>query len=101
MLAAASALGACGGGGSAGTDAATATGESAAETPAATLAATTSSVVATPLANASFSLRSVGVQQRAPFCLGYAFQRGDVPKGSTVVRMTSHWVAPRASAPSL
>jgi hypothetical protein len=85
MLAAASALGACGGGGNADTTAATVSGASAAETPTTTLPTTTSAVPGTVLANASFSLRSVGVQQRAPFCLGYAFQRGDVPKGSTVV----------------
>jgi hypothetical protein len=87
MLAAASALGACGGG--VVTEAATASAASAAsveETPTTTLPTPTSAVAGgTALANASFSLRSVGVQQRAPFCIGYAFQRGDVPKGSTVV----------------
>jgi hypothetical protein len=83
MLAAASALGACGGG--SGSPAATTPGASAVEPPATTLPTTTVAVPATPIPNASFSLRSSALQQRAPFSLGYAFQRGDVPKGSTVV----------------
>jgi hypothetical protein len=36
------------------------------------------------IANARFTLRSSTTQQAAPFCLGYAFRRGDVPVGRSV-----------------
>lgn len=83
MFAAAGALAACGGGSTASTDKQSGASGSAAPNPPvlASLAATTGSA----LVNASFSLRSAVARTGAPFCLGYAFQRGDVPQGSTVL----------------
>lgn len=54
-------------------------------TPVSTLGTMSSSAAAlAPLANANFTLKSTTAQSRAPYTLGYAFQQGDVPKGSSV-----------------
>lgn len=83
-LAAASALAACGGGGTASADQQSGLAASVAPT-GPVLASLSSTSAGVALANANFSLRSVAVRTRAPFCLGYAFQRGDVPAGTTVL----------------
>jgi hypothetical protein len=88
MLAVAGALTACGGGTGSGTEAAAASGSlaSTSDTTATPVisATTTALATGTPLADANFTLRSASAQSRGPFCLGYSFQRGDVPAGKTV-----------------
>ncbi|WP_166882762.1 hypothetical protein, partial [Massilia mucilaginosa] len=37
-----------------------------------------------PVPNASFTVVSTTGQASAPFCLGFAFRRGDVPAGRTL-----------------
>lgn len=83
-LAVASALSACGAGaGSSGTtSAANATAGGQADTVAAMVTNVTTTT--TPLPNANFTLTSATAQSRAPYTLGYAFQKGDVPAGSSV-----------------
>lgn len=94
MLVASGALTACGGGagGAAGVGAAANLDTTPSSTPAANgdtvLLASSVQAKGTPLPNASFLLRGVGVVKAAPFCLGYAFARGDVPAGSTVASST-------------
>lgn len=93
MLVASGALTACGGGGAGGAVAGAAPDIAPGVTPAPVAEATDSTVLlassaaqvrGTPINNASFILRGAGVVKSAPFCLGYAFARGDVPAGSSV-----------------
>ncbi|SFB74841.1 hypothetical protein SAMN05216204_101233 [Massilia yuzhufengensis] len=82
-MAAVGALTACGGStDSFEADGATSLGEG---TPVTTLSTMSSSAAAlAPLADANFTLKSAAAQARAPYTLGYAFQQGDVPRGSSV-----------------
>ncbi|MES2263025.1 MAG: hypothetical protein V4724_31255 [Pseudomonadota bacterium] len=41
-------------------------------------------VAGVTIASARFTLKSLKAQAAAPYCLGYAFRRGDVPAGNTV-----------------
>jgi hypothetical protein len=95
-LVASTALTACGGGGGA-----TASGVAAAapvapvtsapvtdDTPAGASQLAATAVNGTPVAGASFRLVGATTVKAAPFCLGYAFRKGDVPAGSTVTNAT-------------
>ena len=86
MLAASGVLTACGGGAGAGASA-TAPGAAPADVPAnATLpdAFAATAVAGVPLANATFTVTGTTTARSAPYCLGQAFRRGDVPAKKTV-----------------
>jgi hypothetical protein len=80
-MAVAGALSACGAGAGRSENGADATAASPSNTLAATL---TSTVTSSPLAKANFTLTSATTQSRAPYTLGYAFKKGDIPNGSSV-----------------
>ncbi len=95
-LVASTALTACGGGGGV-----TASGAAAAapvapvtsapvtdDTPAGASQLAATAVNGTAVAGASFRLVGATTVKAAPFCLGYAFRKGDVPAGSTVTNAT-------------
>jgi hypothetical protein len=92
MLVASGALTACGGGGSGGAEAAapTSTAASGVQTPSAgpfdpgTPTPTPTPAPGTPIPDARFSVVSTSGQGTVPFCLGFAFRRGDVPAGRSV-----------------
>ena len=82
MVAASAVLTACGGGAS---QSGAIIDPIAPEAPAAQPDATAAVVVqGQPLPNAVFRLAATATIRSAPYCLGYAFRRGDVPAGSTV-----------------
>lgn len=85
MLAASGVLTACGGGAGADPVPSNAQAGAASAAPADTVIAATVTIspTGTPLPNAVFRLSSA-TTARAPYCLGYAFRRGDVPSGSAV-----------------
>jgi len=105
-LVASTALTACGGGGGATASGAAVAGSPAAPAvlpdaaPAEATQLAAGSVTGTPLAGASFRLVGATTVKSAPFCLGYAFRKGDVPAGSTVTNATGTLqVTPKNSWP--
>src|SRR5450830_1226022 len=58
------------------------------DTPAGASQLAATAVNGTPVAGASLRLVGATTVKAAPFCLGYAFRKGDVPAGSTVTNAT-------------
>jgi hypothetical protein len=93
VLAASGVLTACGGGGGAGAAGVDPVSPGVAADPASPAPnepPQSAAVVAIgpPLANATIRLSGTSVVRAAPYCLGYAFRRGDVPAGKVVVPAT-------------